>query len=201
MCIGGKRFTRANLNDILQLQMPKCDGFPGTRTCFSVNRIGQAIHDSFQRASCFVSKPELKPPAREQEEHKHGERIEIHFGPKRALRLKGAQGTDHKGDPHADGHRQVHADFSLFQIEPSRFEKRHARKKQNGQRQNPRSPTQQLHHVGGNVVWLAHVNRCGIHHDLHHAQARHTQTPQHFASVFAAHFVGQGIVGRQSAIA
>ena len=47
---------------------------------------------------------------------------------------------------------------------------------------------------------LAHVNRRGVHHDLHHAQACYAQAPQHFSCVFAAHFVGQRIVGWHRAV-
>jgi len=188
---------RQHLHHIPDPKLPDGHPLPAVVGRAPAHAVRQTVEHGFQRTGGAIAHAQLHPPPHQQEEHEHGERVEIHLCTERPLGLKGAQTADHESAQHADRHWQVHADTALLEIRPGRGKKRCAGKQHDRQRQHPAGPAQEMQHVRRDVSRLGHIGRRGIHHHLHHAQASHRHTPDHPAGFAPAAFVRMGIVGRQ----
>ena len=83
----------------------------------------------------------------------------------------------------------------MLQITPRGLGENVGGEKHHRQGEHPRGPLQQGHHVGRNVPGLGHVHRPGVHHDLHHAQARYQPTPQLLTHLRLTRLARHEIVG------
>ena len=113
-----KSLARPHLDDVAGLQPPDRDPLKLPIGFLAGHTVGQAVHQDFQRASGAVAQAQLKPATGQQEKDKHRQRVEKNFAAKNASRVKGARAADHKGDQHAQRHRQVHADAPVHDVAP-----------------------------------------------------------------------------------
>ncbi len=199
--IGRKRFTGQHPHHVTRLQPAHGHAFEFAITTLAQHTVGQAVHQRVQRAGRALAQAHFQPAAGEQEEDEHRQRIEVHLLAEGALRVESAGSADREGDGHAQRHRQVHADAPLQHFAQRSREKGAAGKQHDRQGQHPGGPAQQLLHLGRQVTRLGHIGRPRIHHDLHHAQARHQPLPQGLASFLAAPQAGKGVVRRYGQVA
>ena len=165
------------------------------------HRIRQPVHHGFQCTGRAVAQAQLQPAPREQEEDKHGQRVEEDFLTERTGGIKSAQRADDKGDQHAQGHGQVHAHAALGDVLERALEERAATKQHHGQRNHPGCPAQQGLHLQRQVAGPRRVGGPCIHHHLHHAQAGHQPAPQGTARLGLAQLARKCVARGQGAIA
>ena len=189
--IGGKRLSRPHANDVAHAQAAGGDArkLPRDRVA-PLDTVGQPIGDGLQRSGGAVSQAQLEQTAREQKEHKHGERVVIDLDTKRPGGIERAQRADGKRDQHSERNGHVHAHPALADISQRAREKRPARKQHHRHTDHPRGPAQQLFHLGRQIAGHGLVRGPCVHHHLHHAKAGDQPTPQcapAFALALLAH--------------
>ncbi|MPM91690.1 hypothetical protein SDC9_138822 [bioreactor metagenome] len=151
----------------------------------------QQFGQGLGHANRFLARRHLKKAPTKQEEHEHGDRVEINF----ATLDKGCPATCQKGRPHTERHRHIHPDPAQLDIPPGVPEERRRRIEDDGQRQQQTGPTHQTLDIGRHVA-IGDIHRIGIHHHLHHPETGDPQAPQGIATLLAGYFlILRGIVG------
>ena len=135
--------------------------------------------------------------ARQQEEHEHRNRIEVHLAAA-AQRFDDA-GRVHRGDGQC--HRHVHADPACRERAPRAREERPRRIENHRRRHQQAEPAQQLARGCIERAGGAEVDRRGIHHGLHGAEARDQQPLERVARFAAPQVIEAARVERQRVIA
>ena len=200
--VGRKGLTRQHADGVAHHQAARGHAGEGARGVITpLHAVGQAVHHGLQRTGRAVAQAQLQPAAGEQEEHEHGQGVVVHLLAKDAARVERARRADHKGDRHAQRHRQVHADPAQAHIAQCAGKEGATREHHHGQRDDPGGPAQQLLHLARQVAGLRHIRGPRVHHHLHHAKARHQPAPQGAAAFALALRAGKRIHGRHGAVA
>ena len=109
----------------------------------------------------------LQKAAGKQEEYEHGYRVEIDH----AAAAEGGIDAGGVGSANAQGHRHIHAGPPQAQVAPGAEKERPGRVEHHRGGQQHAGRAHQGLDVRRHGVGTRHVERDGVHHDLHHAQA------------------------------
>ena len=131
----------------------------------------------------------LEIPGAKQQKHEHGDRVEIDFAAAAHRRPHARR----EGDGDAQRHGHVHPRTPRVKITPRAREERRRRPQDYGNRQRQARPAHELFDFHRQVP-IGEVGGQCVHHDLHHGEARHEQSPQHDATLAQRRgFAGHGI--------
>ena len=144
---------------------------------FYCHRAGEFVLGVQPGLGVFLPRAFFQETAQQQEEGEHHNGIEIHLPTVADCR----PGARQESEPDGQGDRQVHDQFSVFEMSPGSGEERSCTIQHDQRRHRQADPAQEPCVLGFHPLHVAGVQGNGEHAHLHHANPGHREPAQIFA--------------------